>query len=403
MASIDRRAFLGGALGAAGSLVLWPKLTRAATGDDARFLLVLLRGGLDGLEAVPPYGDPAYSATRGALALSPHGAAPAHELDDTFALHPSLSYAAQLYAQGQFMPLVAVAPPYWGRSHFDAQDCLENGTSMPHGAQDGWLNRCVAALPGAEGLSVATVMPLAMRGAGTVSSWSPPLPAQVNPILLQRLQPLYAADAALASAFSKAVEEQQEAPMSASMGKTSAPARGKGGQLRLLMGAAGGFMSKPNGPRIGFVEDNGWDTHANEAAILGRKLAELDAGIRSYREAMGAAWDRSVVAIVTEFGRTAAINGTGGTDHGTGGVMFLAGGALRGGRVAGHWPGMSRRELYQNRDLHATTDVRGVFKGVLAGHLGVAESAVEERVFPESTKILPMEHLVEEKRRGTLA
>ena len=144
---INRRQFLGGTLAAAGALVLWPKLTFAATGADARFLLVLLRGGLDGLEAVPPYGDPGYAAIRGALALSPQGSnqpggQPAHKLDHTFALHPSLDYASQLYAQRQFMPLVAAAPPYWGRSHFDAQDCVENGTKVPHGAQTGWLNRC---------------------------------------------------------------------------------------------------------------------------------------------------------------------------------------------------------------------------------------------------------------------
>ncbi|HEX5421604.1 MAG TPA: DUF1501 domain-containing protein, partial [Gammaproteobacteria bacterium] len=137
------------------------------------------------------------------------------------------------------------------------------------------------------------------------------------------------------------------------------------------------------------------------ANILVRKLAELDAGIKSYREAMGAAWDRSVLAIVTEFGRTAAINGTGGTDHGTGGAMFLAGGAVRGGRVGGLWPGVARRELYQNRDLHATTDVRGVFKGVLARHLRVAESVLETKVFPDSNKVAPLENLVEEKPRDS--
>lgn len=406
MTNINRRQFLAGAMTAAGALVLWPKLTFAATGSDTRFLLVLLRGGLDGLEAVPPYGDPGYSAIRGALALSPQGSAQsngkaAHKLDGTFALHPSLDYASRLYAQGQFMPLVAAAPPYWGRSHFDAQDCVENGTAEPHGAQTGWLNRCVAAMPGVEGLAVATVMPLTMRGPGKVSSWSPPLPTQVNPILLQRLQPLYAADARLADAFSRAVDQQQDAPM---LAKAPADASGKQGRksnlglLPVLMGAAGGFMAKATGPRVGFVEDSGWDTHANEAAILTRKLAELDAGIKAFREAIGDTWRRTVVAIVTEFGRTAAINGTGGTDHGTGGAMLLAGGALHGGRVAGQWPGIARGELYQDRDLHATTDLRAVFKGVLALHLGVSESALETVVFPRSGSAKPVENLLADAR-----
>jgi len=406
MPNINRRQFLAGAITAAGALVLWPNLTFAATGSDTRFLLVLLRGGLDGLEAVPPYGDPGYASIRGALALSPQGSTqpngkPAHKLDGTFALHPSLDYASELYAQGQFMPLVAAAPPYWGRSHFDAQDCVENGTAEPHGAQTGWLNRCVASMPGAEGLAVATVMPLSMRGPGKVFSWSPPLPTQVNPILLQRLQPLYAADTRLADAFSRAVDQQQDAPMQAKAPMDASGKLGKKaglGQLPMLMGAAGGFMAKANGPRVGFVEDNGWDTHANEAAILTRKLAELDAGIKAYREAMGDAWSRTVVVVVTEFGRTAAINGTGGTDHGTGGTMFLAGGALRGGRVAGQWPGIARGELYQDRDLHATTDLRSVFKGVLASHLGVMESALETKVFPGSGKAKPTEDLIARTR-----
>lgn len=404
MNAINRRQFLATTLTAAGALVLWPKLTFAATGSDTRFLLVLLRGGLDGLEAVPPYGDPGYSAIRGALALSPDGSnlpgvPPAHKLDSTFALHPALDYASQLYAQGQFMPYVAAAPPYWGRSHFDAQDCLENGTAQPHGAQDGWLNRCVASMPGVEGLAVATVMPLSMRGRGNVSTWSPPLSTQVNPILLQRLQPLYAQDTRLADTFSRAIAQQEEAPpirnnAMAAGGKGGNPVRAQPGQLPLLMGAAGGFMAKPNGPRVGFVEDNGWDTHANEAAILQRKLAELDAGIRAYREAMGDRWARTIVAVATEFGRTAAVNGTGGTDHGTGGAMFLAGGSLRGGRVGGQWPGIGRGQLYQDRDLHATTDLRSVFKGVLAAHLGVSEAALETRVFPDSGKVAPIDNMV---------
>ncbi len=403
MNSINRRQFLGGTLAAAGALVLWPKLTFAATGSDSRFMFVLLRGGLDGLEAVPPYGDPGYAAIRGALALSPQGSnqpngQPAHKLDGTFALHPSLDYASQLYAQGQFMPLVAAAPPYWGRSHFDAQDCVENGTNEPHGAQTGWLNRCVASVPNVEGLAVATVMPLTMRGPGKVSSWSPPLPTQVNPILLQRLQPLYAADTRLSQTFAQAIEGQQDAPAQAKIamqGKGGVGKKTSLGQLQVLMGAAGGFMAKANGPRVGFVEDSGWDTHANEAAILTRKLAELDAGLKAYRDAMGDTWNRTVVVVATEFGRTAAVNGTGGTDHGTGGAMFLAGGALHGGRVAGQWPGLGRGELYQDRDLHATTDLRAVFKGVLMAHLGVPESALETRVFPDSGKAQPVEGLVQ--------
>ena len=396
---LTRREFLkGSALGAA-SLLLWPGLTFAATGSDARFLFVLLRGGLDGLESVPPYGDPGYAAIRGALALSPSAAKPAHKLDGVFALHPAFDYAAKLYAQGQFMPVVAAAPPYWGRSHFQAQNCVENGTSAPDGAQTGWLNRCIAALPGVGGLACAAVMPLTMRGPAKVDTWSPPLPTDVNPILLQRLQPLYAADPRLASTFARAVAQQSDSPVPLAGAKVAATRAGQHGKqprggLPVMMGAAGGFMGKADGPRIAFVEDDGWDTHANEAAIVTRKIAELDAGLAAFHAAVGAQWNRTIVIIATEFGRTAHINGTGGTDHGTGGSMFLAGGALRGGRVAGAWPGIGKGELYQDRDVHATTDFRSVFKGVLAAHLDVSMAALESRVFPGSAQAVPMRGLV---------
>ena len=395
---LTRRQFLASSALGAATLLVWPKLTFAVTGSDTRFLFVLLRGGLDGLESVPPYGDPGYAAIRGALALSPSAAKPAHKLDNVFALHPSFDYAAGLYAQGQFMPVVATAPPYWGRSHFQAQDCVENGTSKPDGAQTGWLNRCIACMPGVDGLACAAVMLLTMRGTARVETWSPPLPTEVNPILLQRLQPLYAVDARLATPFARAVARQGDSPPPDSgagmMAKNGMPVKKKAGGLPVMMDAAGGFMGKADGPRVAFVEDDGWDTHANEAAIVARKIAELDAGLKAFRQSVGPVWNRTIVIVATEFGRTAHVNGTGGTDHGTGGSMFLAGGALRGGRVAGNWPGIGAGELYQRRDVHATTDFRAVFKGVLAAHLGISGSLLESRVFPGSAAVDPLENLV---------
>jgi uncharacterized protein (DUF1501 family) len=401
---LTRRQFLANTAVGAATLMIWPKLTFAATGSDTRFLFVLLRGGLDGLESVPPYGDPGYQAIRGALALSPSAAKPAHKLDNVFALHPSFDYAAQLYAQGQFMPVVAAAPPYWGRSHFQAQNCVENGTGKPDGAQTGWLNRCIACMPGVEGLACAAVMPLTMRGSAKVETWSPPLPTGVNPILLQRLQPLYAADARLAAPFARAVAQQTDSSVpesGAGMTVNRKPGKKQAGGLPVMLAAAGGFMGKVDGPRIAFVEDDGWDTHANEAAIVTRKIAELDAGLKAFHQSVGAMWGRTIVVVATEFGRTAHVNGTGGTDHGTGGSMFLVGGALRGGRVAGQWPGIGSGELYQNRDVHATTDFRSVFKGVLATHLGVAGALLESRVFPGSPRAEPLANLVASPRAAT--
>jgi uncharacterized protein (DUF1501 family) len=327
-----------------------------------------------------PYADPAYARLRGALALDPSGELAARKLDGQWALHPALAHASDLYAAGQWLPIVAVAPPYQGRSHFDAQDCVENGTDRPHGAQDGWINRCVGALGGARAVAAAAVMPLAARGAAHVETWSPPLPTQVDPVLLQRLSVLYARDARLDAAFRAGLAGADDERAA------SADAR-KQPRLVQALDAVGGFLARDDGPRIAFVEDDGWDTHANQAAILARKLAELDAGLAAAQVALGAAWKHTALIVVSEFGRTAAINGTGGTDHGTGNAMFLAGGAIRGGRIAGDWPGLSPSALNEGRDLRATTDLRAVFKGVLAGHLGVGEGALETRVFPGSAKI----------------
>lgn len=377
---LTRRRFIA-ATGAASLLTLWPVANAFATNAEARLLVVLLRGGLDGLHALPPVADPAYTKLRGALV--PAGAL---ALDGTFALHPSLKFMHALYGQKQLLPLVATAPPYRQRSHFDAQDCLENGTAGP-GGSTGWMNRCVASLPKTEGLAIATVMPLILRGTGEATTWSPPLPQEINPILLQKLQPLYAADPALSSAFARAIDTEGAADGMQGKGRANA-------RLPTTMAAAARFMAKADGPRIGFVEDSGWDTHGNQAGVLQRKLAELDASLRAYREGMGGAWDRTVVAVVTEFGRTAAVNGTGGTDHGTGGVAFLAGGGVRGGRVLGDWPGLGATQLNEGRDLRATTDLRALFKGVLATHLGVDAGALDTRVFPDSRAVRPLDGLL---------
>lgn len=377
---IDRRGFLG--LGASAlALAALPRFALAATGaHDTRFLLVLLRGGMDGLHALQPLGDPAFAGLREAFVAAP-GQPAALKLDADFALHGRLAFLAQLYTLGQLLPVAAIAPPYRQRSHFEAQDCVENGTTGA-GGTTGWLNRCVAAMPGGAGLAISAVMPLAMRGGGNVSTWSPPLGNRIDPILWQQLQLLYAADPVLAPTF---------AGIDIDMAAQQA-----GGGLRLpqAMAAAARFMAAPDGPRIGFVEDTGWDTHGGELAVLDRKLAELDAGLQAFRDGAQPVWPRTVVAVVTEFGRTAAINGTGGTDHGTGGVAFLAGGAVAGGRVAGDWPGLGRTQLNEGRDLRATTDLRAVFKGVLRDHLGLDADVLARRVFPDSTALAPMSGLV---------
>lgn len=412
-----RRELLKGMAASAAVLTLWPRMAWAAGNASSAplLLVVMLRGGLDGLHAVPPMGDGAWGALRGATPFVPgdNNAKPI-AIDRNFALHPSLKYAAQLYQQKSFMPVVAVAPPYQGRSHFEAQDCVENGSARPNGANDGWLNRCVGGMRGEQGLALAAAMPLMMRGPAKVSTWSPPLPPTVDPALLQQLDTLYAEDPQLAEAYSRAVAESQSDAMEAvdggvggqagaqvaalrepgkAGGNGGKPRKGYGGGLQDMMGAAGKFQSRGDGPQIAFVEDAGWDTHAGEVSILERKLAQLDDGLKNYHESIGAAWDRAAVVVVTEFGRTAKINGTGGTDHGTGGMAFLAGGAIAGGRIAGQWPGLSSQDLNEGRDLH-TSDMRALFKGLLAEHLRVPRETLDTRVFPDSAAVRPLGGLV---------
>ena len=376
--SLSRRGFLGAA-GALTTLGLWPRPVLASTNaNDTRLLVVLLRGGMDGLHVLVPHGDPAHDRLRGALA--PADALP---LDGDFSLHPALPFAHELYGRKQLLPVVAIAPPYRQRSHFEAQDCLENGSAGAGGASTGWLNRCAASMPGTNALSLTAVMPLIMRGPGAATTWSPPLPDAVNPILLQSLQPLYVADSRLAVAFERAIDNQGLDMIG-----------GSGGRLAQMMGTAASFMTRAAGPRLAFVEDSGWDTHANQGAILQRKLKELDTGLRAFHDRTGPAWARSVVVVLSEFGRTARANGTGGTDHGTGGLALLAGGAVKGGCIAGDWPGLAQAALHEGRDLRATSDTRALLKGVLAAHLGLADTELETRVFPGSNGVRAMQGLV---------
>jgi uncharacterized protein (DUF1501 family) len=383
-ADVSRRRFLA-ALGGSAMLTLWPGFSPAASGGaQTRLLVVLLRGAMDGLHLLPPRDDADYLRARGQLAVRD-----ALPLDGSFGLHPKLPFAHGLYAKRELLPLVAVAPPYRQRSHFDAQDCLENGTATPGGARDGWIGRCIEAMARDEGVAIAQVMPLAMRGSVRAEIWSPPLPREVPDTLMQQLQPLYDADPRLAPMFADAMAAVE-------MDGAANGMDGGRGAFRLpeAMAAAAKRMQGAQAARIGFVEDSGWDTHRGQQLALDRKFAELDAGLRAYREGMGTDWANTVVAVVTEFGRTVAVNGSSGTDHGVGGAALLAGGAVRGGRIAGDWPGLAPAALYEGRDLRPTTDLRAVFKGLLGGHLAVSETALETRIFPDSRAVRPLDGLL---------
>lgn len=383
-------------------LAPFARIAHALPNADARFVIVILRGALDGLAAVPPYGESQYKSLRGALALdSPGTSGGVLKLDGLFGLHPSLTSLHAMYGAKELAVLHAVATPYRERSHFDAQKVLEAGKLSPGATEGGWLNRALAELQteGAkrDAVALADTVPLVLRGDFQVNTWAPSHLPDADQDLLARVRRMYeTADPRLADRLIEALDAREMIGDAASSGAPGdAGARG-GGAINPIVTAAARFLKSPTGPRIAAIDIGGWDTHANQGAGQGNlatRLRGLDAGVQTLKTELGLVWKDTTVLIVTEFGRTVAVNGTRGTDHGTAGVAFLAGGAVSGGRVVGDWPGLAQRDLYQNRDLRPTTDLRGVFKGVLAERFGMREAALARAVFPGSDAVHPLEHL----------
>lgn len=405
---MQRREFLNLATLAAGGALLTSRLALARTAaGPSRFVLVIMRGALDGLAAAPPYGDSDYAALRREFALRAPGSADgALPLDGFFGLHPSLAFMQQCYVARELIVLHALASPYRERSHFDGQDVLENGSSHPHGLQTGWLNRALAALPGPAqreaGVALGQNVPLVMRGSAAVTSWSPSKLAALDEDTLARISDLYAGDKLLATRLADAMAADAmaagaSAADSAAAGKVARPVAANAARYAELVHAAAGFLRQENGPTVAVFDTTGWDTHAAEGGAEGQlagRLAALDKGLAALKQELGPAWSATAVLLVTEFGRTVAINGTRGTDHGTATVAFLAGGAVAGGRVIADWPGLSARALYQGRDLAPTLDLRSVLKAVLAEHLSVPERALGQAVFPDSAAAKPLRGLM---------
>jgi uncharacterized protein (DUF1501 family) len=391
---------------ASGVLFAWAYMPRLAQaeGRDPRFVVVVLRGALDGLATVAPVGDPNWVRLRGNEALLTSGETAALPLDNFFALNPAMPNLHRMYKTGQATIVHAVASPYRERSHFDGQDVLESGLTKP-GGDSGWLNRALASLEpsdrvaGKDTFAVGPVTPLIARGAAPVLSWTPSRLQPAGNDTLGRLLDLYRhTDPVLA----RALEERNALAAIASGGMDepgNAP-KPTGPLLAYFTEAASGaarFMARPDGPRVGALAFDGWDTHANEGAAHGRLsvlLGALDSALAAIAGGMGAAWKDTVVAVITEFGRTARINGTEGTDHGTATVALLVGGALKGGRVIADWPGVADAALYQGRDLKPTTDLRAVMKGILRDHLRADERALAQDVFPGSETVKSLDGLM---------
>jgi len=393
-------------LGASGALFAWafmPKSAIAAQGRDARFITIILRGALDGLTAVPPLGDPDYEALRREIALHKDGANATLALDGFFALHPSMPNFARLYGAGEASVLHASATPYRDRSHFDGQDVLESGYETPGKVDSGWLNRMLAGLPRGEkvapgaaesmrGLAVGANAPLVIRGPAPVLGWAPAALPPAGDDLAQRLMELYGhRDPVLARALAEGIATGKIAS------GVDVKARGGPGDpngMKQLASGAARLLAEPGGPRLAALAFEGWDTHAQEIGRLARLLGGLDEALATFEQELGAGWKDTVILVATEFGRTAHVNGTNGTDHGTGTTAFLAGGAVKGGRVITDWPGLKAAQLRDGRDLAATTDLRAVVKGIAVDLLGASPAQLAKEVFPGSDRVAPMKGLI---------
>jgi uncharacterized protein (DUF1501 family) len=378
---IARRQLLSAAALGAGALFVAPHLALATVATERRFVFIIQRGAADGLDILRPTGDPAFSALRGDLI----GETPGTRLDAMFSLHPALAEVAQMYAQKQALFVHAVASPYRDRSHFDGQNVLETGGAKPYAVRDGWLNRLVAMLPHANGeaIAITATVPAALRGPVQVASYAPSALPHAADDLMTRVTALYDADPQLHPIWASALEASGLA--------TDVGARQDPASLGKLTAS---FLTKPNGPRIAMLETLGWDTHNAQRGRLANQLKNLDAMLAALRDGLGAAWATTTVLVATEFGRTVAVNGTGGTDHGTGSVALLVGGAVRGGRVVADWPGLAPAMLYDARDLRPTAALDALIAGVTAGSFGLDPLRVGRNLFAQASSATPMTGLI---------
>ena len=382
-----------------------PGVSFAALPGGRPFVVVLLRGALDGLSAVPPFGDPDYLEARGPIAIGRpaqlHGAL---DLDGFFGLHPALPLLHERWQAGELLVVHSVASPYRERSHFDGQNVLENGGDRPSGSASGWLNRVLGTLAGRgiDGLALGQNVPLILRGPVPVGSWAPSRLPEADSELIMRLRDLYSDDAALSARLDEATRMEaladgngstDSAPADGAMAKAG---NGGVGRLKEIAETAGRMIAAPDGPRIAVFDATGWDTHAGEGAAEGQlagRLGGLDQVLDALRRGLGSEWSRTAVLVCTEFGRTVQINGTRGTDHGTGAAAFVLGGAVRGKRMLADWPGLRERQRYEGRDLRPTTDLRAIALGLIRDHVGVPERALPQ-VFPGTESLRAARDLV---------
>ena len=374
--ALTRRTLLT-SMGALGVSVLAPTVSQARQ-SNTKLVVVILRGAMDGLAAVPKINDPHIRSHR--PNLIPHNTL---ALRDGFALHPNLVTVHKNFDAGDAAIVHALAGPWRDRSHFKAQDLLESGTEKTV-LKDGWLNRALQVSPAPlKAVSIGPAQPLILRGKAQAASWSPAVLPEANEDTVNRLLDLYADDPLLGPALAEAIKVDQIA---------GDAAKGiRGNQYVAPMGAAGRLIAADDGPDIAVVSLGGWDTHANQNGVLGNRLRQLDLGLSKLKQELGTHWSKSAIVVVTEFGRTVRQNGGRGTDHGTGGVGLVLGGAVKGGRILGEWPGLATNQLYQNRDLYPANDMRGLLANLLREQFGFRKSDLTRSVFPDSQGVRMIE------------
>ncbi|OWK28244.1 DUF1501 domain-containing protein [Sphingomonas mucosissima] len=381
---LDRRSFLVRGTLATLTAGAMPRMAFARAATQKRFVFIIQRGAADGIGTVMPVGDPAHAAVRQSFAEDASAGA---KLDGMFTLHQGLSKAAQLYRQRQALFIHAVASPYRDRSHFDGQNVLETGGASAYQVRDGWMNRLLDLLPrdGARAIAVSATMPAALRGGNEVASYAPSVLPDASDDLLQRVTMLYQGDAQLYALWSEALSVRGlVGDQSEHAGRESAATGRLAAQLLL----------PADGARIAMIETGGWDTHSGQRARLAGGLKNLDSMLAALQLGLGAAWQETLVLVATEFGRTVTVNGTGGTDHGTGAAAMLFGGRVRGGRVIADWPGIAAAQLYEGRDLRPTARLDDVITGALSAHFGLDPDRVGTALFPALSGRAPTSGLV---------
>jgi len=371
---ITRRTVLGGLFGC-GITVASPKLTLAQAATDNRLVVIILRGAMDSLEAIQPYGDPAFHALRGDRARTPDNGL--IDLDGHFGVREELADLAALYRKGEMAIVHSVSTPYRSRSHFEGQDILETGgEGRPE--NDGWLNRLLTKLPEgqATALDVSDLPSLILSGEAPVRSWRPNTRVSTVQENARWLQALYHDDATFSGAFAEAMAAADDESGSEEADRV----RG----LQALADLAGRALADSS--RIAVFSLPAWDTHIGQDVTIRAPLKSLNVAVTTLRDRLGPDWARTTVVAVSEFGRTVRLNGNLGTDHGTGGAMIVAGGAIAGGAggkvLTTRWPGLAEGNLLDDRDLMPTDDVRRYLGWLIRDMFEVSPQVVAETVFP---------------------